>query len=281
MTLVLNNGFPEWDPVNKWEWPVVYEMSFDLSGYNDAPIVVWPFESHASPAKVDRSAFFEPDTLIDFGDLPDSYGTLQSSNGPRHYIIPGATYLGSSIDTEDNGQPTVDAIGDDDNDSDDEDGVTFLTPLVSGQSAQIQINAYDTGYINAWIDFNNDGDFNDSGEKIANDYYVNAGNNILTIPTVPAFSGNVVYSRFRITSGSGMATSPTGLAIDGEVEDYALSTVGNYVWYDADADGIQDGGEMPSRSSGQFAPSGGSLVGTTQLMVVDYQFTGINLGTII
>jgi len=275
---VTNNGYATWDPVNKWEWPTVYEMSIDISSYSEAPIVVWPFDSHASPAKMgEHNTYFDPDTLLDYGDLPDIYLTLEASGGPKHYIVPGATYLGSKIDTEDNGQPTADASGDDSDGNDDEDGITFLDPFVSGQSAQIQINAYDAGYINAWIDFNNDGDFGDAGENIATDYSVNAGNNILTILSVPAGISDVVYARFRITSGSGMATSPTGLAIDGEVEDYALATVGDYVWYDTDADGIQDGGEAPLAGVPvSLRTSGGTLVGSTTTDASGlYKFTGV------
>ncbi len=42
-----------------------------------------------------------PDVRLDYGDAPDSFGTMLSSNGARHTIQPGATpILGSRIDGE-------------------------------------------------------------------------------------------------------------------------------------------------------------------------------------
>lgn len=53
-----------------------------------------------------RFSIIMPDVLFDFGDAPDSYGTLLASNGARHTIndtlLPR---LGRSIDSESNGQP--------------------------------------------------------------------------------------------------------------------------------------------------------------------------------
>ncbi len=51
---------------------------------------------------------------LDFGDAPDTYGTLLASSGPRHAIVPGFQ-LGQRIDGEPDGQPTADATGDDSN----------------------------------------------------------------------------------------------------------------------------------------------------------------------
>jgi hypothetical protein len=49
---------------------------------------------------------------FDFGDAPESYGTLLADNGARHSIVPGF-HLGQRIDAEPDGQPTPDATGDD------------------------------------------------------------------------------------------------------------------------------------------------------------------------
>jgi hypothetical protein len=49
---------------------------------------------------------------FDFGDAPESYGTLLEDDGARHSIVPGFR-LGQSIDAEGDGQPTPDATGDD------------------------------------------------------------------------------------------------------------------------------------------------------------------------
>jgi len=178
------------------------------------------------------------DADIDFGDLPDSpYLTLLNNNGARHYQD-GLTYLGTPAappsDTDDDldGQPNSSATGDDSDGYDDENGVEFLNPLIPGQSVNIQITAGVDGYLNAWIDFNNDGDFNDIDENIANDLQLNTGTNQLLIDEVPYGTTGPVKSRFRFTSGTGEATSPYGVAPNGEVEDYSLSSIGDYVWED-------------------------------------------------
>ncbi|OQB28039.1 MAG: Serine-aspartate repeat-containing protein D precursor [Chloroflexi bacterium ADurb.Bin180] len=179
---------------------------------------------------------------LDWGDLPDpTFPTLAASNGPRHVIQPGV-YLGASVDSEANGQPNATATGDDSNGvPDDEDGVIFATPLVPGRSATITVTASTAGYLNAWIDFNGNGTF-DPGEQIALDTPLAAGPNAITF-AVPANATGVEYSRFRFTTGQNQATLPTGLALNGEVEDYVLAALGDYVWLDGNGDGLQTSGE--------------------------------------
>ena len=78
------------------------------------------------------------DTLhADWGDAADpSYPTLKVSNGAFHVINPDM-YLGGSIDGEGDGQPDPNALGDDNNDgNDDDDGVT-IPSLVLGNIATI------------------------------------------------------------------------------------------------------------------------------------------------
>lgn len=47
---------------------------------------------------------------LDFGDLPDTYGTLLGSNGARHAVA-GGPVLGATVDTEADGQPNAAATG--------------------------------------------------------------------------------------------------------------------------------------------------------------------------
>ncbi|MBC7262677.1 MAG: hypothetical protein H5T63_11780, partial [Chloroflexi bacterium] len=178
---------------------------------------------------------------LDWGDLPDGpYATLQTSNGPRHVILPGV-YLGSRVDAEANGQPNSTATGDDIvGMPDDEDGILFATPLVPGRSATITVTASVTGYLNAWVDFNGNGSF-DAGEQMALDTPLVVGANAITF-LVPATATGVEYSRFRFTTGSGQATTPIGFAPNGEVEDYVLASLGDYVWLDDNGNGLQDDG---------------------------------------
>ena len=142
----------------------------------------------------------------------------------------------------------------DDNDPaagpDDEEGITFLTPIMPGEPFTIRVTST-SGYLNAWIDFNGDGAFG-AGERIATEFDLGGGGtqelSYTAPPSTVAFA-STMYSRFRITQDEGEVTSPSGLAPNGEVEDYALMSLGDLVWLDNGADGgtadngIQDGGE--------------------------------------
>ena len=167
---------------------------------------------------------------VDLGDLPTaaqsgfgtSYPTTFASGGAVHQIVKGV-YMGSVVDAETNGVPSVGADGDDLAGSpDDEDGVTFLDPIIPGQNLRIEVTAFDDGFLNAWIDWNGNGVLTDAGEQIATDAPMVGGVNPFTV-TIPASLGAAsVYSRFRFTTGQGEATTPTGFANNGEVEDYVL-----------------------------------------------------------
>ncbi len=168
---------------------------------------------------------------IDWGDAPASYGTLNADNGARHGLLPNF-FLGDATDTssthlddEVNGIPSTDADGDDLNGTDDEDGVSFLTPIVPGQQATIRVDvssgAYGSGILQGWIDFNNDGDFLDADEKILSDRVLVTGSHLFTF-TVPATAAVAdTFARFRWSLERGIG--PTGAATAGEVEDYSTA----------------------------------------------------------
>ncbi|MEZ5056993.1 MAG: SdrD B-like domain-containing protein [Saprospiraceae bacterium] len=205
---------------------------------------------------------------LDYGDLPDTYGTTDGSNGPTHVVTPDL-YLGSCIDAESDGQPDPMAgfmSGGDDNNTggntegacatagDDEDGIRFVTPLIPGYQACIEVTAHNStgfdGVLQGWMDFNGNGTF-ETGEEMV---FVGGGfvpNGGLTnqricfdVPATATFEGGQAMSRFRLTLGGGydfdgppVAPSPTG-----EVEDYKvpLAKIGNLVWFDYNTDGIQN-----------------------------------------
>ncbi len=160
---------------------------------------------------------------LDYGDCPDpTYPTLLASDGARHIIAPGV-FLGASIDPETDGQPSADALGDDNNPPigpDDEDGVVFTSLVIQGQPATVKVTASVAGSLDAWIDFNGDGNWADAGEQIFNTTPLVAGVNNLnfTVPTVAQVG--TTYSRFRFSTAGGL--SYTGQASDGEVEDYTV-----------------------------------------------------------
>ena len=147
--------------------------------------------------------------------------TLLVDDGARHVVVPGY-HLGAGVDTETDGHPSDLANGDDSSPADDEDGVVFLTALTQSALAGIEVTASARGYLDAWIDFNNDGHFGDANEQIFTSRLLSPGANTLYF-SVPgsATVASVTHARFRFSTEGGL--SPTGLAADGEVEDYAVT----------------------------------------------------------
>ncbi len=156
----------------------------------------------------------------DYGDAPLSYGT------PSHAI--SDLYLGASIDKDINSYHSNNAMGDDTTEEDDEDGVTLNNGdaldgafLALDSSHTLKITASNAGHLNAWIDFNIDGDFDDVGEQIFDAKALSAGENSLAFN----ISDNLTtkketYIRFRFSSNSNL--NNTQIANDGEVEDYMI-----------------------------------------------------------
>jgi hypothetical protein len=78
-----------------------------------------------------------------------------------------------------------------------------------------------SGFVSAWIDWNQDGDFGDTGEQILVDASVSAGNNTLTFDVPAGATLTGTYNlRVRLYQNSGAGNSPTGYGGIGEVEDY-------------------------------------------------------------
>lgn len=168
---------------------------------------------------------------LDMADNPISYSTLLANNGPAHLMNTTSNlFLGSCVDSESDGQPSVGANGDDlgagtyiagvCNGGDDEDGISFDNGLTVCEDADITVTASAAGLLNGFIDYNADGVFG-AGEQVFTDQAVVAGaNGLMTTVPCSAMPGNI-YSRFRLSSIGG--DTATGLALDGEVEDYVLS----------------------------------------------------------
>jgi len=238
-----------------WEWAMVYEWSADLTDCGSEPIRISETSSHHSPAKSggEDDPIIDPQSLYDWGDLPATYATLDTANGARHEIVASGAFLGAlHPDAEGDGAASASADGDDDKSANDEDGIVFLTPLVPGSTAQIQVTAGTSGNLSAWIDFDGDGTLDQVTITAAvGPATVETGtlsDTRLDVPgvytftiEVPNTATGVMYSRWRFTNESGQGgASVTGVATTGEVEDYALASVGNYIWRDLDGDGVQD-----------------------------------------
>jgi len=176
-----------------------------------------------------------PQPKLDFGDTPDGdfapsgYPTLLLTNGARHKINPQIR-LGRYIDGELDGQPSMEADGDDLNDLDDEDGVFFAGPLTPGQNAEIKVIASCDGLLYGWADFNADNDWEDAGEQIFQAKALAAGVNYLKFYVSPIHTQIepfATYIRFRFTSLNApeKVLGYAGLAEDGEVEDYLVKII--------------------------------------------------------
>ncbi len=180
-----------------------------------------PFTGNAPDGEVeDYMVTIEEVPPMDFGDAPDApFPTLLASNGAYH-IIDGVTSMGTIPDADPDGQPDGTATGDDNDGNDDEDGVIFVSPLIPGFSALVDVNASVPGFLDAWIDFYANGNWTDPGEQIFTSFLLAPGINNLTFFVPPGTPSAGVFTRFRFSTNGGL--SFTGQAQDGEVEDYEV-----------------------------------------------------------
>ncbi|MBN1659032.1 MAG: proprotein convertase P-domain-containing protein, partial [Anaerolineae bacterium] len=152
---------------------------------------------------------------VDFSDLATSYG-IAWHNGISTLRL-GNTW------TDDATFQTGD---------DNDDGVSFPTPLIAGQNSTIRVNVQGVPtngrWLRVWIDWNNDGVFEDTtgpGGEYVHDGAAVDGDNNLTI-AIPADYGQPVNYRARLydsaSAPSGVLAQDTGSyggATGGEVED--------------------------------------------------------------
>jgi len=165
-------------------------------------------------------------TRNDAGDAPSTYG-YAAHLLPVLTSTPITTYLGSVAPDSENPFVNFSSGSSDDISGDDEDGVTsggldFNGQLLTlGQTRSIDIVTNGPGVLNAWLDFNRDGDFDDFGEQIATDVSPVAGIINLNIPIPLTATAGISYARFRFSSESGIASGNSEVS-DGEVEDYQV-----------------------------------------------------------
>ena len=167
-------------------------------------------------------------STLDFGDAPNSYGT-SLPDGARHGIVDGLA-IGTAPDRDVDGIPSIDADSDDLNRVvNDEDGVLQTTPLAPGDTANFDVTITNTtgstAYLQGFIDFNQDGDFDDAGEKFLSNRQINSGvTNVIypiTVPVPSDASTGDTFARFRLSKTGNLGAS--GFAGTGEVQDHKVT----------------------------------------------------------
>ncbi|QDV68274.1 Serine-aspartate repeat-containing protein D precursor [Rosistilla carotiformis] len=214
-----------------------YSLQFPGPGTYTVREVVEPGFRQIFPASGEHIVTYDGTQLIpntnlnfgnqaarDFGDLPAPYSTLLASNGASHGFS-STLGLGSLTDIEADGIPSTDADGDDNNGSDDEDGIVIVSPLAPGATADFSITARNIGqtaYLQGWIDFNGDGVFSASEKVFSNRTLFNGAQTLTTEIAVPAgTTDGPKYARFRY--GPELNLGTTGFSTAGEVEDYVFT----------------------------------------------------------
>jgi YD repeat-containing protein len=150
----------------------------------------------------------------DYGDAPLPYPVTIAENGARHRV--GSLFLGDAIGVHVDGLPDTDAEGDEG-----DNGVRLITTLIGADAvttSTFTVFTSGNGRLDAWIDLNRDGDWDDSGEQLLMSVGVTTGLNVLPFNILAASRFGRTAARFRLSIEGGL--SATGEADSGEVEDY-------------------------------------------------------------
>ncbi len=158
----------------------------------------------------------------DFGDAPDSYGTLLASDGARSNLNTKLR-IGASSNGEANGQPNVGASGDGD------DGVSSISAIVRNAtnftlSVSVFNNKGSSSILQGWIDFNRNGIFDDAEyASVSIPSSASQQNATLAWSGLAGGVAGTSYIRLRLNDDLTKAsTDDTGYKGTGEVEDYTL-----------------------------------------------------------
>ncbi|MCG3865785.1 MULTISPECIES: GEVED domain-containing protein [unclassified Photobacterium] len=172
---------------------------------------------------------------IDKGDAPSSYGKV----GHRNEDVDGSgtpdLILGTVWDPDLYYFYSDDATGDNTTGEDDEDGVAIPVPadIIVATSTTLPITVTgNSGFLNIFVDLNGDGDFNDTGELVLDDYsVVNGINNVpitLNAAYTEGYNGDS-FIRFRLCDAADNCDSPIGTVANGEVEDYMFNLINQII----------------------------------------------------
>ncbi|WP_257014142.1 DUF7507 domain-containing protein, partial [Winogradskyella undariae] len=204
------------------------------TNYDESQTIL--FSQGVGSGNNDGARCSQADLYTDYGDAPDQgvgsstgdYKTLLADDGPRHSLLSyssvsntSSLMLGVSVDSEFDALQNTDATGD-------QDEAMTWSSLNSAQSYTETVALTNTtggsAYLNVWMDYNMDGDFDDADEQLVYDQEVLAGATSATINfTTPSYaiSGDT-FARVRICNNSGECNTSIGPASGGEVEDYLV-----------------------------------------------------------
>ena len=214
-------------------------------GRISANVVSGQFVENAVFGVFDVSTTFTEDFGDLFIDVDNFFPTLNldavpAEDGASHTVVPGV-FLGAGVDADSGSLESSNATADDNNQTDDEDGVVLVsTEILANSTIEIDVTATGVGAtLDAWIDFNGDGDWNDAGERIATDVGLVSGVTsrlVVNTPADVAAAGTQVAARFRWGAGSVDFFGPSA---SGEVEDYYFSVDGSQpIAGDYDGNGV-------------------------------------------
>lgn len=154
-----------------------------------------------------------PGDTQDYGDAPAPYPTLLADDGPFHVI--GGPVLGSMVDPDLDGQPSVLANAD----GIDDDGLLIREPLIAGLNGTFTVLTDTGGQLEMFVDFNGNGVFDRTFRETIQ-RTLTAGTHEITVP-IPSTAPESLVVRLRISTTGGLG--PTGVALDGEVEDHLVT----------------------------------------------------------
>ncbi|WP_242045808.1 MULTISPECIES: beta strand repeat-containing protein [unclassified Calothrix] len=187
----------------------------------------------------------------DFGDAPDTYGTNQTNSSGEgigaSQILSTNIFLGTiATDKDTDGQPNVNADGDDVLTSDDEDGVTSFNTLVNNATnytvtIKVKNTSGANAYLGGWIDFNRNGTFEASEGLVQTIATGTNGDVNLNWTGLSGLVTGTTYARFRINNDPLTTSDFIGGGRNGEVEDYRLSIIPNIDYGDAPDTGTGTG----------------------------------------
>ena len=169
------------------------------------------------------------DSIWDYGDLLASYATV-GITGARHFVpVNPDLFIGSVLpDSEFSAYASDSALGEDANGVDEDGFATFPSIAVSSTTYTLNVpttnNTGSDAQLGGWIDFNMDGSF--SSSEFSSTIVPNGATSASVIwNAIPVLSVGTTFARLRLASDftSIDTNSSSGSAMNGEVEDYAVS----------------------------------------------------------